>query len=176
MGNLAQFNDKTKFLLVAIDGCSKKAWVETMLNKSTKVSLKAITSILNKTVTPPKAIFFDRGKEFVNKAVYTFLRQKNIKVLHPNSEIKAAIAERFNRSLQDLIYKYLTENETRRYVDVLDDLLVTYNNRGHRTLKYMSPNEAELGENKNHVISALNEHYTKIAAVKTCIKFKMVKL
>jgi hypothetical protein len=46
--------------------------------------------------------------------------------------------------LQALIYKYLTENETERYVDVLPRLLETYNNRRHRmigTTPYIAEND-----------------------------------
>jgi hypothetical protein len=119
----------------------------------------------------PKSIFFDRGREYVNQNVYNYLKELDIFVHHPNSPLKAAIAERFNRSLQDLIFKYLTQNETNRYIDVLEDLLTTYNTRGHRTLQYMSPNDAELEKNKNHVISALNQYYTKITSLQTKVKF-----
>jgi hypothetical protein len=171
--NLAKYNNGTNYLMVAIDCFSKKAWIIAMKNKTAQASLDAIQKILHDMTTPARCIFFDRGKEFVNRVVYNFLGGKRIKVLHPNSEIKAAIAERFNRSIQDLIYKYLTQNETRKYIDVLPDLLATYNNRGHRTLKFMSPNEAEQEENKNFVISALNEYYSKIVALKVREKFKV---
>lgn len=173
ISKLAKFNFGVKFLLVAIDGFTKKAWVETMINKSARISVQAIQNVLQKMIIPAKSIFFDRGREFVNEAVYEHLRQVNIKVLHPNSEIKAAIAERFNRSLQDLIYKYLTENETRKYINVLDSLVKTYNQRGHRTLKFMSPNEAEQEENKNFVISALNEYYSKFTSLNIREKYKI---
>ena len=56
---------------------------------------------------------------------------------------------------------------------MLPDLLATYNSRGHCTLQYMSPNEGELEQNKNHVISALNQYYSKITAVKSKINFKV---
>jgi hypothetical protein len=173
MGNLARFNNGTRYLLVAIDCFTKKAWVVPMKNKTAKTTLDAIQQTLDDMHTLPRSIFFDRGREFVNKKVYPFLRRKRIRVLHPNSEIKAAIAERFNRSLQDIIYKYLTENETNNYIDVLSGLLSTYNNRGHRTLKFMSPNEAERNENKNFVVSALSDYYTKITSQQTRIKFKV---
>ena len=39
----------------------------------------------------------------------------------------------------------------------------TYNNRRHRTIK-MTPREAEMSENQKLVLSAHNDHYTKIAS------------
>ena len=171
MANLARWNNGVRFLLVAIDGFTKKAWVEPLLNKKGVTTLHGINNIISRMVTPPMSIFFDRGSEFINQNVRDALIQANIHIQHPNSELKAAIAERFNRSLQDLIFKYLTQNETRKYIDLLPDLLMSYNTRGHRTLRYMSPEEAELEENKTHVISALNHYYTKVTTVNTKIKF-----
>jgi hypothetical protein len=60
-----------------------------------------------------------------------------------------------------MIYKYLTENETNRYIDVLDDLVSAYNNRGHSKLQFLTPNEAEKPENAAKVLCALNVHYSK---------------
>jgi hypothetical protein len=171
MSNLARWNDGVTFLLVAIDCATKKAWTRTQLNKSGVTTLASIRSIITAMETPMKSIFFDRGREFVNTNVRDALRRAGIKIHHPNSELKAAIAERFNRSLQDLIFKYMTHHETRRYVDVLQALMQTYNTRGHRTLKYMSPNEADLVQNRHHVISALNDYYTKVTSTKVKPRF-----
>ncbi len=60
----------------------------------------------------------------------------------------------------------MTENETRRYVDVIYDLLSAYNNRGHRTLNYLTPNDAEKKENAEKLASAHNERYTKVLEAK----------
>jgi hypothetical protein len=56
---------------------------------------------------------------------------------------------------------YMTENETFRYVDVLDALVSSYNNRGHSTLQFLTPNEAEKSGNRGKVLCALNLHYSK---------------
>ena len=46
-----------------------------------------------------------------------------------------SIAERFNRTKKNLINKFMTEYNTVRWVDVLDDLTYNYNNTIHSTLK-----------------------------------------
>jgi transposase InsO family protein len=157
----ADDNDGVTFLLTAIDTFSKKAWIEVMENKTAETSLIAIKKVLSQIDPPALSIFFDRGSEFTNKLVAKYLTEKNIKIIHPLSDMKAPIIERFNRTIQDLLYRYMTENETYRYIDVLPQLLTTYNNRGHRTLKYLTPNQAEKPENSERVVNALNEHYEK---------------
>lgn len=169
---LRRTNNNVTFLLVAIDCFTKYAWVEPMKRKTAIASLAAIKAILQKilgtnhgnetTSEKPKCIFFDKGTEFTNKLVMTFLKQEGIKTIHPSSDLKASIAERFNRTFQDLLYRHNTDKQTTRYIDALEDLLHTYNNRGHRTLKYLTPYEAEKDNNQEKVLNALMTHYGSI--------------
>lgn len=173
--DLAKQNDGINYLLVGIDIFTKKAWVEPLKRKTGKETLQGLQKIINDMGTKPKSIFCDRGKEFINKDIKAYLNQKNIKIYLPNSEIKASIAERFNLTLQRLIKSYLSEYQTRRYIDELPNLLKTYNNRGHRTLKNMSPLEAEDPINLTKVQNIFNERFTKILhkGRKIKVKFKL---
>ena len=150
-----------KYILTAIDCYTKFCWIRLLPNKTADATLIGIKSILAEMGQPPVSIFFDRGTEVKNRKVQTFLKSKNIKLMHPNSELKAAIVERFNKTLQSLIYKYMTEHQTLKYADKLQDLVAIYNNRLHRTIK-MTPADAELEKNQLLVRNALNEHYSKI--------------
>ena len=51
------------------------------------------------------------------------------------SERKASVVERLNRTLKGLMFKFFTKNETRKYVDVLQDIVNRYNNGFHRSIK-----------------------------------------
>ena len=60
-----------------------------------------------------------------------------------NEEVKASIVERFNRTLKTRIWKYFTaHNDTRRYIDVLPQLVNAYNNTTHSSTK-MKPAQVE---------------------------------
>ena len=48
--------------------------------------------------------------------------------------VAASVAERFNRTLKEKMYRYFTAKHTRRYVDVLHDLVHAYNNTYHRSI------------------------------------------
>jgi len=68
----------------------------------------------------------DKGTEFLNSAFKSMLRRHGIKFYtSENEDIKAAVVERFNRTLKQKMYRYFTAKRTRRYVDVLSDLLHT---------------------------------------------------
>jgi uncharacterized protein (DUF342 family) len=58
----------------------------------------------------------------------------NISLYHNFSDKKCAIVERFNRTLMSKLSKYMHSKNTKRYVDVLQDLVDSYNHSYHRTI------------------------------------------
>ena len=58
--------------------------------------------------------------------------------------------ERFNRTINEKMFKYFYANNTRKYVDVLDLLVDGYNNTIHSSIK-MTSKEASHNENENKV-------------------------
>lgn len=152
-------NKGVRFLLVAIDCFTRKAAVVGIRKKSAEKTLEAIKIVLETQLPPlPKSVVFDRGSEFMNAKVREYLQNLGVKQFNPTGFHKAALAERFNRSLQSLIYKYLTDRNSKRYIDVLPALVQTYNSRKHRSIG-MSPNEAELEHNHARVREILGVHH-----------------
>jgi len=83
----------------------------------------------------------DKGTEFLNSTFQSMLRRHDIKFYtSENEDLKAAVVERFNRSLNTKIFRYFTPANTRRYLDVIDALLHSYNNTHHRSIG-MAPSE-----------------------------------
>ena len=52
-----------------------------------------------------------------------------------HNEGKSVVAERFIRTLNNKIYKYMTTISENVYIDKLDDIINEYNNTHHRTIK-----------------------------------------
>ena len=140
--NLSNDNDGYRYLFNVIDTFTRYAFCRPLLDKKGKTVLEAFKNILEEAVIPPLTIAFDRGSEFTNKEFENFCRQNNIRYFSPYTTTHAAYIERFNRSLKSLFYKYMTENETNRFIDVLPDILKSYNNRVHR-MTGVSPQKAE---------------------------------
>lgn len=160
-------NDDITFLLVLIDIFTKYVWVYPIKSKSAAVMELSMRRWLGEIDTPPKKLMTDRGLEFTNRRVQHLLRSRNVEWQAALGTMKAAIAERVNKTLQILIYKYLTQNETIRYIDVLPQLVQTYNRRGHRTLEDMSPEDADRPANQNRVRAIFQNRYTEIAQGRT---------
>ena len=138
MSRLKRYNDDHTFLLTVIDVFSKKAWSIALKNKSAS-SLTAAFRRLLRNNDGPQTMQTDKGKEFLNRQLQDFLKQKGIRhfTTH-NEDTKACIVERFNRTLKTLMWKYFTKYQTLRYLDMVQHPVDSYNASYHRSIG-MSP-------------------------------------
>ncbi|CAB3980248.1 Maverick integrase [Paramuricea clavata] len=89
----------------------------------------------------PKFAQFDQGTEFYNKEVKLLLNKHNIEFFSTYSDKKAAVVERFNRTLKALMWKYFYSVSTYKWLDVLQDLTDNYNSSVNRSIKLMFKSE-----------------------------------
>jgi transposase InsO family protein len=135
MDTLAGQNDGYRYILTCIDVLSRYAWAEPVRSKRAKDMLLAMRALFRRAAPrKPTRLQTDKGTEFYNKPVKGFLLAQQVELFSTNSDMKAALVERFNRTLKSLIYKHFTEHQTKRYVDVLQDFVYAYNHAKHRTI------------------------------------------
>jgi len=137
--NISRYNDKHRYLLTVIDVFSKRAWAVPVLNKSAQRIADAFEKVLS-TGGNCRMLQTDRGSEFISNTFQEMLKRHNIHFYTSNSDTKASVCERFNRTLKTKLFKYFTYKKTWRYIDILPDVLESYNNTYHRSIK-MTPNE-----------------------------------
>jgi transposase InsO family protein len=135
--NMAKFNRKTRFILTCIDVLSKYAWAIPLTDKKGVSVYKALEKIFQERVC--NKLQSDKGTEFKCHHVQKLLKKLNIKFFSTEGDTKAAIVERFNRSLRSRMFKYMTSKNTRKYIDVLPQIMNGYNRAYHRSIK-TSPN------------------------------------
>ena len=82
----------------------------------------------------------DEGREFDNRHVQRLLNRENIKFFTVKSQFKAAVCERFNRTLKTKMWRYFTRRGSYRWIDVLPELMRSYNASIHRSIG-MAPND-----------------------------------
>ena len=122
--------------LVMIDVVSRFAWGELMTTKKGPATTEALKKILERSEPrKPKRIQTDQGTEFLNQTFQNFLKQRDIDFFFTYSDHKAAIAERFIKTLKTLIFKYLDENQTNVYWDKFQDIIQSYNDTFHSTIQ-----------------------------------------
>ena len=129
----SRFNNGYRYILTVIDCFSRYAFAQPVKNKRANEIINAFKVIFQHG--RPFKLQTDRGLEFKNKHFKEFLEQNNIHYFNTyNTEFKCAIVERFNRTLKNKMHKYFTANSTKRYIDVLQNLVNSYNNSKHRTI------------------------------------------
>ena len=139
MQSLSRFNESHRYILTCIDIFSKKAFAIPLIDKRGVTLVAALLRIFSDTT--PNMLQTDRGSEVLNHQVQDLLKNYNIHHYWSfNDDIKAACVERFNRSLKTRMYRYFTAHHTNRWIDVLQDLVDSYNKSFHRTIG-MTPND-----------------------------------
>ena len=136
MGQLHKENRGTRFLLTVIDVFSKFAWVRPLKRKTSDELVRAFTSILKESEgRKPKHLQTDKGTEFKNRPFQELLRREGIHFYTSQDPVtKAAIVERFNRTIKGRIYRYMTHKNSRSYLDALQPLVKNYNASFHRSI------------------------------------------
>ena len=138
---LSEYNDGYKYLACFIDVLSKKAWIIPMKGKTAQEMVRALDTLFSSTERRPLAIQVDHGGEFHNESVRGYLKKMGIRLFSTfNEETKAQIVERFQRTMKGKMWRYFHHNNTYRYIDVLRDLVESYNSTYHRSIK-MAPNQ-----------------------------------
>ena len=113
----ANQNDNYKYLLTVIDILSKYAWVMPLKDKTGKTITEAFEPILS--TMKPKLLQVDKGTEFYNKNFEAVLEKCNIKMFSTNSDKKAQIIERFNKTLKLRMGNLFDSQNSFRYIDKL---------------------------------------------------------
>lgn len=156
----SKFNKGYKYMLVVINVFSKFVWVEPLKNKSATSVTAAMKNILEKSKENPNFLHTDKGGEFFNKDFQTLMKKYNIKHYSTFSNLKASVVERVNRTIKNLMWKKFSLRGNYKWLDVIDEIIDTYNNTTHSTI-----NEKPNKVNKKNEALILNKYYNFIKMV-----------
>ena len=142
--DFAMFNNGYKYLLVCVDVLSRMLFVAPIKSKSPRHVKWAFDKIFEKMPFEPKHIFTDKGMEFEAKEMYNYYKDKNIlKYVAQSPDVKAAIAERFIKTVKNRLYRYFTENKTLRWLEPIELIEQGINNSYNRSIG-MCPAEVNI--------------------------------
>ena len=154
-------NNNYRYVLVVIDNFSKFGWTIPLKNKNAQTIKDSFENILINSKRKPNLIESDRGKEFHNNIFEDCLNKNNIKLYSRNSSYGAVFAERFNRTIRDLLKKIVFEKGDGNWIDVLPMITKQYNNKTHSSTK-LTPTQASLKKNEGYVYKNLLDKRKKI--------------
>lgn len=167
----AASNKNMKYILTVINIFSKKAFARALKNKTGLEVTKAMESILDSMGHPIQNLHVDNGKEFYNAPMKRMLRDRNINMYSTFTTKKAAIVERFNRTLKNKMWKQFSYRHSYKWIDILQDLIDEYNSTKHRTIK-MKPNEVNK-KNERHLMRTVYNSDAIWSEKKKRTKFKL---
>jgi transposase InsO family protein len=133
MANISKDNDGVRYVLVMIDIFSRYLWCRSLKTKKGVELVRTIDSVLREG-RKPRVLRTDRGSEFTNRNVQKYLKDQGVHYMSTNNETKANYAERVIKTLKHKIFRYILKNRNYSYVNVLQDVVTSYNRTVHRTL------------------------------------------
>ena len=154
-------NTGYRYVLVIMDNFSKFGWTVPLKNKNAQTIKDSFEKILISSKRKPTLMQSDRGNEFYNNIFQDFLNKNNIKVSSRNTSYGAVFAERFNRTIRDLLKKPVFEKGDGNWIDVLPTITKQYNNRIHSSTK-LTPIQASLKKNEGYVYKNLLDKRKKV--------------
>ena len=149
-------NKGFRYILVVIDNFSNFGWTIPLKNKYGQSITDAFSQIIKTSRRKPNLLETDDGKEYVNKIFNEFLNNQNIKRYSRNTALGAVFAERFNRTIRNLLKKPIFEKGNAGWLSELPIVIKQYNNTIHHSTK-MKPIDASKKSNEKLVYSNLQD-------------------
>src|SRR5258708_16697060 len=131
----AKHNDGFKYIMTVIDLFSRQAWAEPLKTKSPQHVKVAFEKIFAESGRKPFKMQTDQGLEYESATMKRFWEEQGIKQFSVKSQFKAAVVERFNRTLKDRMWRYFTQWNTRKWLEILPKLVAGYNKAYHRGIE-----------------------------------------
>jgi hypothetical protein len=153
-------NSGIRYLFNIIDATTRFVWMLPCKSKKAPEIASKFEAFLNTLSVKPGIVFSDFGGEFTSNLFENLLNKFKIKHIFPKTSSHCATVERSNRTIQNMLYKYLESKSNNRYIDHLQDIVNLYNNKMHRIIG-MHPSQAEQKKNHPKLINNLVKYYSK---------------
>ena len=98
-------------------------------------TVNAFQKILDDSKRKSNKLWVDQGSEFYSRSMESWLEVNDTEMYSTYNEGKSVVVERFIRTLETNIYKYMTSISKNAYIDKLNDIVNEYKNTYHRTIK-----------------------------------------
>ena len=107
---ISEFNKGISFSLCVIEIYSKYAWVLPLKDKKVITISNAFQKILKEPNRKPNKIWVDKGSEFYNSSMKSWLEKNDIEMYSMHNEGKYVVAERFIRKLSTVPWTYVASD------------------------------------------------------------------
>lgn len=150
----AKENKGYKYILIIINCFSKFVWAFPLKNKSSQEVATAMEKVLK--IQKPINLQTDSGTEFFNQNFKQLMQKYHVNHYNVFSEKKAAIVERVNRTLKNMMWKEFSLQGNYKWLEILPKLVNIYNNTKHRTIG-MKPTDVNR-QNERKLLQTVYNH------------------
>ena len=91
MQSIRKFNKEFRFLLCVTDVYNKYAWLVHLKDKKGITITNAFKNILHESNRKPNKIWVDKGREFYNRSVKSWLQDNDIEIYSTHNGGKSAV-------------------------------------------------------------------------------------
>ena len=133
-----KINRSYRCILVVIDTFTEVGWTIPFKNKYAQTITGAFSQIIKTSRRKPNLFETDDGKEFVNNIFNEFLNSNIIKRYSRYTDKGAVFAERFNKTIRDILKKPELEKGNAEWLSEPPSVIKKYENKIHHSIK-MSP-------------------------------------
>jgi hypothetical protein len=172
LDSYVKFNSGYKYLLIVIDTFSKFLWTRKLKTKSANEVARAMEDILIKSNRKCRLLHTDFGGEYINSTFRRLTEKFNIHHFSTFTHLKASMAERVIRTLRQKLGWYFTKRSNYKWVDIIDQIVDTYNHTKHSTTK-LKPIEINKGNEKHILETVYDNNKKKIEKILKKPKFKL---
>jgi hypothetical protein len=126
-------NSNYCYILLMIDIFTRYVYLRPLKTKNGVDVIEAMSNIFAEG-RQPEVLRTDKGREFSNVRVDKFYEDFNIHHYVTFNETQANYAERCIKTIKTKIYRYMKQHNVHKYIDIIENISVGYNNSIHRSL------------------------------------------
>ena len=149
-------NKSYRYILVVVNIFSKFGWTIPLKNKYAQSITDAFSRIIKTSRCKPNLLKTNDGKENANTIFNVFLNNHSIKRYSRNTALGAVFAERFNRTIRNLLKKPVFLKGNADWLSELPSVIKQYSNTIDSSTK-MTPIQASKKSKEKLVYSNLQD-------------------
>lgn len=131
MQKLRAYNDNHGYFLTIVCAYSRMLYAVPLKTKRGAEVCDAFKRVFTRLI--PTHLCTDEGREFYNAEMHAYCVENNIVHYSTRSELKAALCERFVRTIKVKLFRWFTAKNTLRWVDVLEQVVAGINASVNKT-------------------------------------------
>ena len=110
---------------------------------------------------------------YTHEKVNQIFKSPNFVATTLNLFLQAAFIERAHQTIQSIMWSHISHTGSKNIIDILDDVVKTYNNRAHRMLGKKSPQFAEDNPNDSSIATLNRKYQNRVNKYKRRPRFKI---